>query len=128
MPALTSDQILSASDLTNTKVDVPEWGEGAYVHLRVLTAKERDNFESWCSKCRKREDFTGIRAKLLSLTLCDEHSKRLFTDAQMDALGAKSGIILDRLFDAAREVNAMTDEAVKELAKNSESGQSDDST
>lgn len=128
MPPLTAQQILAANDLPPpVRVEVPEWGEGAYVMVRSLSAKERDEWENWCSKAQKRENTVGIRAKLCIMCICDEQGARVFDDKQMDTLGAKSAVPIDRIWSAARDANALSAKDVKELEKNSESGQGESS-
>jgi hypothetical protein len=59
--------------------------------------------------------------------LVDETGERIFGDKDMDALGQKNGIILDRLYDKAQEVNGLLNGSVEERSKNSESAESEDS-
>jgi hypothetical protein len=128
MPPLTAQQILAASDLPPPRrVEVPEWGEGAYVLVRTLTANQRDEWENWISKARHRDNIVGIRAKLCVLAICDEQGNRIFDDKQMAELGSKSVVPIDRIWDAARDANALSAKDVKELEKNSESGPGDSS-
>lgn len=117
MGVLSKDQIVSADDAGRELVSVPEWGGDVYI--KVMSGTERDNFESWCSKSSKREDMTNLRAKLLSLCLVNEAGVRLFSDNEMQALGSKSGIVLNRLYHAARAVNCYDQKDVEELEKNS---------
>lgn len=113
---LTRDQILAADDLKRQAVAVPEWGGDVYV--RMLTGGERDAFEV----SAELKDRKNIRAKLLSLTVCDEAGVRLFTDADILALTGKSAAALERLFEAAMKLNRIGAKDVEELEKNSESG------
>lgn len=113
---LTKDAILGAVDSAAEAVEVPEW-KGT-VYIRVMSGTERDAFEGSVTKDGK-VTVENIRAKLLVKTLSDETGKRLFTDADLAALGAKSGRVLDRLFAEAKRVNGMTKNDVEELVKNS---------
>src|SRR5262245_43050975 len=110
MGALTRDAILAADDLKRVWVDTPEWGGGVWV--RLLTGTERDKFESdnvrfsGSGKDRKGEpNLANIRARLAVLCCCDEAGKRLFADADAEALGRKAGPVLDRIFDKAAALN-----------------------
>ncbi len=124
--SLTKQQILSADDCKKERIDVPEWG--GEVYIRVMTGAERDMFEAGLYGSDNyngsgKMNFKNVRAKLATLTLCDESGNRLFTDADMVTLGTKSAAALDRVFSAAQKLNGFTDQDVEDLAKNSVSGQ-----
>lgn len=117
--SLSREDILSAKDLDLTRVEVPEWG--GYVFVRTLTGAERDAFEASVIDPRSRTPkmlMVNVRAKLASLTVCDDTGKRLFTEEDIEALGGKSASALQRVFDIATEINALTDKDVKSLEKN----------
>lgn len=129
MALLTRDQILAADDLKRETLEVPEWG--GEVIVRSLTGTERDAFEDSVVKQRgnSRElNLRNARARLVSLSLIDEAGNKLFTDKDVDLLGRKSAAALDRVFAAAQRLSGLTENDIDELAKNSESGQSDSST
>lgn len=117
MALLTKAQILGVQDLTHRDVEVPEWG-GA-VRVRTMTGEERDAYEMAVYN-GERANVANLRARLLVLTLVDEQGQRLFADeADVEALGKKSVRAMQRVFVAARELNAIDQETLKELAKNS---------
>ena len=60
-----------------------------------------------------------MRARLVGLTVIDETGQRLFTDDEVDLLGAKSGAALDRVFAVAQKLNGLSGADVEELSKNS---------
>ena len=60
-----------------------------------------------------------MRARLVGLTVIDEGGQRLFTDDEVDLLGAKSGAALDRIFAIAQKLNGLSGADVEELTKNS---------
>jgi len=129
MAFLTREQILTAQDLKKEKVEVPEWGGDLFVIS--LTGKERDKFEDsiFQTKGKKLErNFANLRAKLVSLTACDENGKLLFTPADINALGEKSAAALDRVFTISQKLSGLTKEDIDELVKNSESDQGDNSS
>lgn len=129
MALLTRDQILSAEDLKRETLDVPEWG--GEVIVRSLTGAERDAFEDSVVRQRGKTrelNLRNARARLVSLSLIDESGSRLFSDGDVEALGRKSAAALDRVFAAAQRLSGLTENDIDELAKNSESGQSDSST
>lgn len=120
--ALNKAAILAANDSKLEKVHVPEWGDDVY--LKTISGLDRDRFEDGYAE-QKMKNF---RSRFLILTLCDEKGDRLFSDAEVDELGKKSSLILNRLFEKAWSLNAFTNEAVDELGEGSTVGQSDAST
>jgi hypothetical protein len=127
MPFLSKNDIQKVDDLHKTlhREDVPEW-DGS-VMIRVLTGRERDEFESFLLKKQGKgvptgsiADTKGIRSFLVSRVLCDEQGNRLFSsdDADVAMLESKNGAVLDRLFKKCLEVNALTERIVEEMAKN----------
>ena len=120
MTLLSKTAILCANDLQTEDVDVPEWG-GA-VRVRSFTGRERDAFEASMVRGEGKDrkvDLTTMRARLVGLTVIDEGGQRLFTDDEVDLLGAKSGAALDRVFAIAQKLNGLSGADVEELTKNS---------
>ena len=110
---LTKDEILSAEDITTQVVSVPEWG--GHVTVKVMSGQERDGIEA-----ANQRGLVGFRARLAAATICDDAGERLFTDAEVGALGAKSGRALDRVAEVAMSLNGIGSDDVEELEKNSD--------
>jgi ribosomal protein L12E/L44/L45/RPP1/RPP2 len=120
MSLLTKSAILAANDLKTEDVEVPEWG--GTVRVRSFTGRERDAFEASMVQGDgkdRRVDLTNMRARLVGLTVIDEAGQRIFTDEEIDLLGAKAGAALDRVFAVAQKLNGLSGEDVEELTKNS---------
>lgn len=123
---LSRDSILSCSDLLAEVVPVPEWGGS--VRVLAMTGQERDRLE----ESMREEDRDGtvhvrtanMRAKLCAYTIVDAENKKLFTAADVAALGAKSSCALERVAAVAMRLSGMTKEDAEAIAKNSESGPS----
>lgn len=116
---LTKDAILNAVDRNVIEVEVPEWG--GVVGIRVMNGVERDHYESTVRKTLKtnEDSMEGLRALLLSLTLCDSDTgESLFTIADASALNEKNGKVVDWLFEKANEINGLSKRESAELAKN----------
>jgi hypothetical protein len=127
---LTREQILNAEDLPREAVEISEWG--GMIWVRGLSASERDEFDlSFFEEDGKRktrqESLKNIRARLVALTVCDVHGNRIFTDGDIDAIGRKSGKIIDRLYDVASRLSGISGRDVEILSKNLKGGQSEDS-
>ena len=123
MSRLTRDAIFAAQDRAFEDVDVPEWG--GMVRIAIITGTDRDAYEASMYEMKGKEiklNRDDMRAKLLARAIVDENLKRIFTDADIRELGKKSSKVIERLFTVAQRLNGMTDESVKELEKNSESG------
>ncbi len=110
---LTREQILQCDDLPREIVKVPEWG--GEVQVRTMTGTDRDAFEA--SLIGKEGRLENVRARLVSLAVCDESGERLFADADITALGAKSAKALDRVFAVAQRLNGIGSDQVDQ-AKN----------
>lgn len=120
--ALSKSAILLAGDVKLDKVNVPEWGGDVFI--KTITGLDRDRFEDGYSEQRMK----NFRSRFLVLTLCDEKGERLFTDAEVEELGRKSSLVLNRLFEKAWSLNAFTNEAIEDLGNDSTVGPSVAST
>lgn len=128
MALLTRNMILAAPDLTTETVAVPEWG--GEVLVRSLTGSERDQYESEFmvidtsgAKPTYEMEMGNARARLVALSLVDENGERMFDDTDVIALGKKSAAALDRVYNVARRLSALSDDDVEEMRKNSKRGQ-----
>lgn len=116
MSLLTKEAILASDDRKTEDVTVGEWG--GTVRVGVMSATERDRWESETYGGEK-PNMTDFRARFVALCLVGEDGKRLFTDKEVGQLGTKSAAALERVFKVAQRINAVTDEAVQELGKES---------
>lgn len=110
---LNKESILAASDFITKAVDVPEWG--GTVLVRGLSSLEKDAFES---RLAQSQDLTNIRASVAVMAMVDEDGKRIFTDKDATALGAKNATVVARVFDAIRELSGMGDEVMEQVEGN----------
>ena len=113
MNLLNKENILAANDLPLECLTIPEWGGD--VMVRTMTGADRDAFEA--SLMGKEGRMENVRARLVSLTLCDANGVRLFTDAEVAALGNKSAKALDRVFTIAQRINGIGTDAVDTAKK-----------
>lgn len=95
---------------------VEEWGTTVY--LRVISGIERDSFESEVIGGGV-VNLHNISAKLLVRSLCDENGVRVFDDADSDSLGQQSSRVLRRLYEKAKKLNAIFEDDIADLKKNS---------
>jgi hypothetical protein len=117
--ALNRDQILESADLRTEIVSVPEWGGDVIVS--GMTGAARDAWEQ--SLLLKTGNSTSVnmenmRARLVVATVVDESGNRIFTAADIAALGAKSGAALDRVCKVAQRLNGLTDQELEDIKGN----------
>ena len=118
MAILKRDESLKAPDQVIEVIAVPEGG--GEVCVRSLSAAERDRLEASMIKVRGKEksvNLENIRAKVLSMAVCDEDGKRLFAEADVKELGGKNAAAVQRVFVAAQRLAGLTDSDVEELAE-----------
>jgi len=106
--------ICKADDRSLVEVGVPEWTPDT-LYLRPISGRDRDDYEQALVAAQtsgKRVE--NLRALLVAKSLCDSDNNRLFEDGEVALLGAKSGAVLDRLFDQVRKINGMADADIEE--------------
>ena len=113
---LSRDAILQTDDLPRVLVQVPEWGGDVYVS--TLTGTQRDSFEASMQGKKGKVNLQNVRARFAVLTIVDDKGTRLFSDADVKALGEKSASALDRVFAVAQRLNGFSSEDAEDLAKN----------
>lgn len=115
------EDILGSDDLAKREVAVPEWKCGK-VTLRELSGTDRDDWET--SLVRLDENGKRVvsrenaRANLVARSIVDAEGNRVFSDADIEKLGRKSGKVLDRLYDVAVELSGIGPKAIEAAAKN----------
>lgn len=113
---LTKDQILGAEDRSFVEFEVAEWGGS--VLLAAMSAAERDAFEAGMLDNKGKSDknrLRNFRARFIASCIVDKDGNRLFSDADIKALGDKSAAAISRVFDKCRELNGMSEEAAAEI-------------
>ena len=120
--------ILETDDIQQEPVEA--WG--LTLTVRGLTGAQRDEWEGSIIRMspdgrKVTPNMRNFRAKLIAMCLVDAQGKRVFSDADVEALGKKSGQELSRIYKVAQRLSGMSDEDVEGLVKNFDSGQPDDS-
>jgi len=116
---LSRDDILKAEDLTTEEVDVPEWGGSVLV--RGMSGRERDDFEASIAVRhggQMVQNLVNVRAKIVARCIIADDGARMFTDADVAALGEKSAAALDRVFAVASRLSGLGEGDVEELTGN----------
>lgn len=120
---MSRDEILGQDDIKTVPITVPEWG-GKVVLLKGLSGTERDEFEA-TNRRNGETKLTNIRARFLVRCIVNENGTRIFADQDAAALGKKSSKAIDRLWDAAGELNGNSEQAVEETEGNSETDETE---
>lgn len=129
MAILSRDDILNYEDRKLEEVQVPEWGGSVYV--RTLSGKERDEYEAGTVKIengQQKQNLENFRARLVALCVVSDKGERLFNSKDVAALGNKSAAALQRLYNKAQELNAISDADVEELVEDFDETPSESST
>jgi len=126
MGILTRAEIFAVQDLRREEVTLPEWGGSVFV--RTMTGTERDAFEAAMLKTRGEDierNLENYRARLLTYCVVDEAGAPIFVaEDDAKALGEKAIPALQKLFNVATRLNAMTESDLKELTANLKGGPS----
>jgi hypothetical protein len=131
---LSREDILNANDRRTDVEDVPEWG--GQIKLRALSGVERDHYLATLYTMKSNGkggmeiasvSAEGSQARLVAMSAIDETGERLFSEADVVALGEKDGAVLSRVATKASELSrlATTIEGVKAdlgVAQNVSSG------
>ena len=119
MALLSKQQIHDAdASLPFEDVPVPQWG--GEVRIVGLSGKEVTAFQTSRQKTgpdgKPFIDQTNIMADLVSRTMRDANNELVYTVAEIEQLGAKSGMALTNLFNVAQRLSGLIEQ--KELEKN----------
>lgn len=116
---LSRDDILKAEDASTEEVPCPEWG--GTVLVRGMTGRERDEFELSTLEQgrggRSKPNLVNIRAKVVARCCVNDDGERLFTLADVQALGDKSGAAIDRVYGVAARLSGLQEEDLEEMAR-----------
>lgn len=144
---LNAQGILGARDRTTRTVPVPEWGDDAEVLIGSMGALDRAALQDFVSSLGKKSaaeppaDETAscdsqppdeapreysmtenveVMVRWCALSILDPQTQqRAFTDADIKALGAKSMSPLQRIYEAALDLDLETKKARDAAEKNS---------
>lgn len=119
-------RVFAAPDRQFESVPIPEWG--VTIVMRSLSAAEKDVWEDSILKMKtvgkgkkkksvRRVDAKNLRAKLVAAcaVVSADDVTPVFTEADLDALGAKNAVPVDRLFEAAQRLTGITEEDEEDL-------------
>jgi hypothetical protein len=128
-PMATRDEMIAAirscaawgvADLERKPVKSARFG---LVYVREMGNDEKDAWEDTNHAKNAEGDLVfsrvGYRARLLQRTVCDASGQLLFTEADLPMLGALPGRETDKILKLAMSLNAVTEQDIRDLEKNS---------
>jgi len=128
MGLLNKERLLTKAELQLKKVDL---GKGDFVFVREMTGRERDSFEKMILVDEENEkgetvfkrNFKDFRAKIVTMTMCDEKGNLLLDINDVEKLSTNmSASQLEKIVKVTKELNKMDVEDSAELVKNLEAG------
>lgn len=126
---LSKDEIFGMDDIPMEEVVVPEW-KNRKVLICGLTAAGKNAYQASLLEIKgssRRVKMENATAKLLVRTIVNRQRQPIFTETDIERLGAKSAAALERLVAVANRLSGMDEKENAELVKNSDAAQSGDS-
>jgi hypothetical protein len=130
MPAITQEQVFAVDDRKRERVDVPEWGEDAYLYVREFSGLARAAWEE-----QAFDDKGNLRAgrlfNALTVVWCaeDDAGNPVFSEDAIDRLAReKNAVVVARIAEAALKVNSLLPDSVENAVKNFEADPNDSFT
>jgi hypothetical protein len=130
MSIISRESVIKSERFEMVEVDVTEWGEinpetgkpqKSSVFVRELSGREKDNFESGLVEIKGRKQklkLEDLRARMAVAVCCDENRNPIFKSEDVEWLTQKSSRPLTRIYNAAKEINDLSEEDEEELLKN----------
>lgn len=118
--SLSRDQILAKQDdLPAADVPVPEWGDGATIRVRGLTAQARFDWGIARDKAMAGEAAPEPTSYLIALAAVDDAGNPLFQGQDADAIASLRSDITERLAGKILELSGIGEAAAEAAAGNS---------
>ena len=127
---VTAEEFLTSPALERPKEDipVPELGEGKVIPVWGMTPKEKTAWEdrqSRLPKSQKAAHLLQVRQRWVVECCRNDDGSKIFTIGQIEALGERSGVVMERLVNAALRLSGTSGEDLEKLAKNSDAALED---
>jgi len=103
---MTADRakLLTPIAVKSERVDLPEFGEGEYVMIHGLTAREYNRYQASLLNREFGMDRRKVleqKERLLVRCICDDEGNRIFSDEDVEAMGDWPTEIQERVHDVA---------------------------
>lgn len=110
---LSRDDILSAQDFRTDEVKVPEWGGSGLVLVRELSAAEAERVGFAMADSKGNINLSkaeGMAIRVVALGVIDESYCRVFTRADVKALGGRSYHVIKRIAQRIMQLTGLAPE------------------
>ena len=102
------------------KLTVPELGD---ICILGLTCGQKDDYENDVVQLQRGDRnfrLSNARARLMQLTIYDQHGKKMFTEKDIGRLCEVPATIVDPILIVAKRLSGMATGEIEELVKNSQ--------
>lgn len=120
MGYLGRDTILGHNSLETAEVECPEWG--GTILCRALSGRERGIVEGLFLHAQQTDfnhrslaDLGDVKTRTVLMAAIDEDGDRLFTNSDLDKLGALSAAPIDRIAAKVLGMSGVGDAEMEEL-------------
>lgn len=117
-----SEKILAIPTVKKEEIHIKEWDETLFLH--ELNAKQRDQYGYDASEDPAKFS-RGFSVRIIKDTLHDSEGNPVFDDNEMELLAEQSGTLLADIALKSRILSGLSEDAMEEAEKNSESDQSE---
>jgi len=107
------------NEFPTLEVAVPEWGNGAHVKMRAASAAEYSDIESRLRPARGKDgSLNDFKVRVIAMSAIKPDGSRLFQESDLKWLSSRSAAVVNRLFDAASQLNGMRKDDAEETEGN----------
>jgi hypothetical protein len=110
---LNKESILKSQDLKTIDVKVPEWGGS--IRIRTMTGIARQEYYRMTASGKDGTPKNVMEALIVACAV-DEAGNPIFATGDIKDLSNKSAIAISRVFEAAAELNGLTQKSVDNIA------------
>ena len=111
---LSRDAFLAIKRPEPVAVNLPD----GVLYVRVMTAREREQYESAIRNKTESGAVDDVRAELVRRCACDATGSLMFTAADLPLLSELPFTLINPIFEAATTANSMQVGAVEQAEKN----------
>lgn len=112
------DLILKSEDIKLNKIHVKEWG--CDIYIKQICPREQNEYFQWCDEERKKYGELSIgrvNSKYVTMLVCDENGKRVFSDDDFDKIMEKNACVINYIAEKINDINTFTTAEVEDIAK-----------
>lgn len=114
MSILSRDAFLAIKRPDPVMVNLPD----GVIYVRVMTAREREQYEAVIRKKTESGNADDVRAEIVRRCACDADGNLMFTADDLPLLADLPFTVINPIFEAATDANSMQAGAVEQAEKN----------